>query len=99
MPDNVTDTQDAIFVGTVMAGVTRLKRRRRIGKALLALSLMLVGVPLQDLALGLSELLMVTLLPVSDGIAGQLLAPVNTVGALLSAVLLGLRVFYKRLFR
>ncbi len=86
------------FNSTVLARTDRLKRRRIIARALLAAALALIAVPLEDVGLVMAQLLLVSLVSIDNALVAELLAPVNSVGSLLSFTLLALRAFHKRLF-
>lgn len=88
-----------MFTERVVQRTHALKRRAMAGRAALALALALLGIPVQDVALELSQVLMVTLVPIANTLAAQLLAPVNTAAGLLSVVLLVIRAAHRRLFR
>ena len=86
------------FTGEVMVRTDKAKRwkaARRIG---LGLVLGIIAIPLQEFALAFAHVLAVNLINLEHGLVAQLLAPINTVGSLLSAVLLSLRVAHKRIF-
>jgi len=86
------------FTTEVLDGTSRLRRRRLIRRALLGLLLSLLLPPLQDFGVALTQVLMISLVQLEAGLVGQLLAPINSVGAVLSAVLFSLRLVHKRLF-
>ena len=94
--DEDLDGQD--FSREVMAGTERLRRRRIARRASVALGLSLLAMPMQDVALAVSQMLIVSLVELEGGLVAELLAPINSVGGLLSAVLLLLRLAHKRLF-
>ena len=86
------------FTEQVMLQADRLKRRAIGVRASAALALALLGIPLQDVALELTEVLILTLVAIDNSLVAQLLAPINTVGGLLSLVLLVIRAVHRRLF-
>ncbi len=86
------------FTTEVMSHAGRLKRRRIIRRVLLGFVFALIAIPLQDYGLALAQFLLSSLVEVDDSLAAELLAPVNSVGSLLSFVLLSLRVAHKKLF-
>ncbi len=90
---------DSQFMRSVNGRVLRLRRQRRYMRLTAGILLAVLMMPLQDVALAVSELMITTLFSIENALAAQLLAPVNTVGALLSAVLLALRAVHRRLFR
>lgn len=87
------------FTEQVMLHTDRAKRRAIPTRAALALALALLGIPVQDVALELSQVLVVALVPIQNTLLAQLLAPVNTVAGLLTVVLLVIRAAHRRLFR
>ena len=86
------------FTEEVMQQTDRLKRKRIILRICLALALALLSPPLQDFALATAQTLVLSLVDLENRLLAQLLAPLNTVGGLLSVVLLVLRAAHKRLF-
>jgi hypothetical protein len=86
------------FTKDVMQQTDRLKRRRIILRVCLALALALLSPPLQDFGLAMAQTLVQSLVDVENRLLAQALAPLNTVGGLLSVVLLILRAAHKRLF-
>ncbi len=87
------------FTARVMGQTRRLRRRRIVRRVSLGLGLALLAVPLQDVAVALTHVLVITLVDLDNALLATLLAPVNTVGSVLSAVLLLLRAGHRRLFR
>ncbi len=92
------DLPSTAFTEMVMAQADQQKRWRIARRVAVAILLGLIGIPLQDFALALAHILAVSLIDLERGLVAQLLAPVNSVGALLSVVLLGLRIVHKRIF-
>lgn len=91
-------TYDPRFTTQVMH-LTRQQRWRRNGmRALKGLVLFLVCIPLQDVALAFGALAMVELVEIEHQLAATLLAPVNSLGGVLTFVLLVLRFVHGRLF-
>ena len=86
------------FTGEVMVQTDRAKRQKIARRIALGALLGLLAIPLEDFALASAHVLAVTLIDLEAGLAAQLLAPVNTVGSLLSVILLGLRIAHKRIF-
>lgn len=90
---------EATFAGVVVQR-TNVARRRRIARRIaIGVLLSLIAVPLQDLVLASALVLAVQLVEMEAGLVAQLLAPINSVGGLLSAVLLTLRASHRRIFR
>lgn len=87
------------FTRQVTDKTARLRRRNILLRFLLMIVLSTLAVPVQDLAISLSQLVMVNLVPLENSLAAQLLAPVNTVGSLLSLLILTIRLLHKRIFR
>ena len=97
--DDLPQPTDEGFTQRCVTGA-RARWRRYVGWRLsLMLTLALVSDPLTDAALLLAGALSVQLFAIDSSLAAQLLAPINTVGGLLSLLLLTLRILYKRLFR
>ena len=92
------DMAGEAFTTQVMTQTDKLKRRRIIRRICVGLLLALLAVPMQDIAMATTHVLVLSLIEIDDNLLAQILAPVNTVGSLLSFVLLGLRLFYKRIF-
>ena len=86
------------FTGEVMVRTDRAKRWIVARRIALGILLGLLAIPLENFALAFAHILAVTLIDLEHGLVAQLLAPVNTVGSLLSVVLLGLRIVHKRIF-
>lgn len=86
------------FTGEVMVRTDRAKRWIVARRITLGVLLGLLAIPLENFALAFAHILAVTLIDLEHGLVAQLLAPVNTVGSLLSVVLLGLRIVHKRIF-
>ena len=97
--DTEPQPNDPDFTNEVMAGVDRRKRHIIMRRILIGLLLALIAIPLEDAALILTQWLVLSLVNIDNRLLADLLAPINSVGSLLSVVLLALRVFHKRLFR
>ena len=89
---------DEAFTTQVMDQTKILKRRKVIRRLCIGLLFALIAVPMQDIAMASTQFLVLSLIEIDDSLLAQILAPVNTVGSLLSFVLLSLRLFYKRIF-
>jgi len=87
------------FTTEVMAGTQRLRRRKILLRIGLGLLLALLVPPLQDFGLAVTEVLLISLVSFEGGLLAELLAPVNTVGTVVSVALFGMRAFYRQLFR
>ena len=86
------------FTSGVMTRTDTLKRKVIVRRICVGLLLALLGIPLQDFALALTQVLVISLIELDNQLVAQLLAPVNSVGSLLLIVLFGLRVVHKRIF-
>ncbi len=86
------------FTTEVMSHADRLKRRRIVRRVMLAFVFALIAIPLEDIGLALARILLSSLVEIDDNLAAELLAPVNSVGSLLSFVLLSLRLAHKKIF-
>ena len=93
--DNLPGEQ---FTGDVMVRTDRAKRWIVARRITLGILLGLLAIPLENFALAFAHILAVTLIDLERGLVAQLLAPLNTVGSLLSVILLGLRLVHKRIF-
>ncbi len=87
------------FVQQALDQTLRLQRRRKIQRIAAGILVFLVAVLLQDFSLELSRMLMVSLVDLPENIATTLLAPVNSLGGVLTAVLICLRLTQRRLYR
>lgn len=86
------------FTDDVLVSARKLRRRVLVRRIVIGFVLFLAGIPFEEFVLQLSQLLMTTLVAMDDSVAAQILAPVNTLGGLLSAVLLSIRLTYRKLF-
>ena len=93
------DLDDAAFLSRTLERTDALQRRRWLRRVGVGLLLSLLAMPLQDFALAITPVLAQSLVDVDAGLVTELLAPVNSVAGLLSAVLLTLRAAHRRLFR
>lgn len=90
---------EARFTDSVMAEARRLRRRKIALRVLLAVLLALISIPAQDLGMAIAQVAMVQLVEINNQIAAEVLAPINSLGGVLSAVLLFLRTVYRRMLR
>lgn len=86
------------FASRVMESTAQLRFQRNARRVALGILVALLLPPLQDFGLVVTQVMLVSVLPLDGGLLAELLAPINSVGAVLSAVLFSMRVFYKRLF-
>ncbi len=89
------DLVEETFTSQVMSQTDTLKRNKLIGRIGLGLMLALLALPLQDMALVLMQ---IPLIDLGDGWLTQILAPLNSVGSLLSLGLIGMRMVFRRIF-
>lgn len=93
------DVEEGVFTASVIGRTERMDHRRLVFGLIIALILGLGGVLVDEFAEPVTELLLTSLIPLEgrlvEGVAGALLAPLNTVGGVLSAVLFLMR----RVFR
>ena len=91
------------FTRRVMAEVDAGRRRTVTGWAIAAALVMAVLVflaaPVLTALQLMTDLLPVSVVEVDNELAKQLLAPVNSVAAVLALLALGVRKFYRRIFR
>ncbi len=89
------------FGAAVMAGIERQRRLRSFGwLAIGAAGVVLVwllALPLQNLALALVDGLGTSLVSGKDGLAMQMLAPLNSVAGVLALVLLAAQMLWRRI--
>ena len=97
------DTREALdearFTEGVMVKAKRLRRRKIALRILLGVILAVISIPAQDLGMAVAEVAMVQLVEINNQIAADLLAPINSVGGILSGVLLFLRHVYRHMLR
>ena len=86
------------FTEQVLSQTNKLRRRAIFMRVALAALLMLIAIPLEDLALEFTQLLIVSLVEIDNQLVAELLAPVNTVGGALSFTLLLIRAAHRKLF-
>ncbi len=86
------------FTTEVMSHVDKLKYRVIVRRILLGIAFALITIPLDDIVLGFTHFLLLTLVELDNTLIADLLAPVNSVASLLSLILLTLRIAHKRLF-
>ena len=86
------------FTIQVMARADRLRKRELVLRGFAAAVIAILAAPLQDLALPLTELLMTSLIEIDSGVLAMILAPINTVGTLLSLGFFGARSAKRKLF-
>ena len=93
---------DDDFPARVMAKIDAERRQVLAGWAVAGLVLVAVGwflyEPLQNLVFGLSELLPSQLIELDTEWASQLLAPINSVAALVAVGYFAFRALYKKVF-
>ena len=94
----VADLPGEAFADEVVRQTDRLKRWLTLRRVLTALVLGWLAAPLQDFGLAFAQILVVSLIELPNSLVGQILAPINTVGTLLSIVMLGLRLVQRRIF-
>jgi len=96
--DAYDDLNAVEFEHQVLQETSILHRNKFLKRGLLGLCMALVAMFLQDYTLAISQVLLVTLIKLESGLAAELLVPINSVGGLLSAVLLVIRAAHNRLF-
>ena len=84
------------FVVDVKQGMARVSREKLRSRVLLGAGLALLAIPAQDLGLALTFVFATALIPLAPGLVADLLAPLNSVGSVLSLVLLLIRWLYRR---
>ena len=89
---------DTVFTQSVMQDVDRIRRWKIARRAVLALTLALISVPAQDIGVIVAEAFVAQLVNVPNQAVAVLLAPINSVGGVLSMVLLLIRAMHRRLF-
>ena len=86
-----------VFTEKVMRQVDRSYRRAIMWRIASGVALFLIAIPLQDVAMALTELLVIELVDIPNQLMSDLLMPINSVGAVVSLSLLGVRLTQKRL--
>ncbi|MEM7096657.1 MAG: hypothetical protein AAF541_00245 [Pseudomonadota bacterium] len=86
------------FTTKVMQQVDRSYRRAVMWRIALGLIALVIAIPLQDLGLAVTQLLVIEVVEVPNHLMSDLLTPVNSVGAVVTLCLLGIRLTQKRLF-
>jgi hypothetical protein len=86
------------FTTQVMQGARKVRVRAIARRALFAVLLAGLAMPLQDFALEFAHVLIVSLVQIENDLVAQLLAPINSVGGALSLTLLLIRAGHKKLF-
>ena len=94
-PAPIADEGFSERVATRAAG---LERRRIFVRIVLGLVITVAAAPLREYALTVSELVVTALVALPPGLLSVLLAPINSVGAVLAFALFVLRLFYRRFF-
>ncbi len=85
------------FMQQMKHSVDRQYRRNIAWRVGLGLLVILVTAPMQDIAIALAPLFVTQIIDIPNQLVAQVLAPVNTVGAIVSLILLGVRLTQKRL--
>ena len=91
------DLKSQPFVKNVNLNLKKLKRRTLITRISISLILASLAFLLQGTVIPLSQSLISPLFELK-GLAGQMLAPINSFAGVLSAVLIGLRAAHKKIF-
>ena len=91
------DNQARVFVDIVSQQTRSARRQRLLRRVMLTGMLALLAIPGQDLAMVFTEVALTELVRLDNVLVSVLLAPVNTVGGVLSLVLFTLRMVYRRL--
>jgi hypothetical protein len=86
------------FTAQVLDKVNKRRRRGIAWRGLCAVVLALGVVALEGYALQIAHILFVTVVEIESSLLAQVLAPLNTVGGLLSIALLMIRAAHRRLF-
>lgn len=89
---------DDAFTASVLNKAGKLKRRIIIRRVLIGVVIFLAGIPLEDSILALSQILLVSLVEIPEGVVSQLLEPLNSVAGLLSVILVSMKVAHRKLF-
>jgi len=84
------------FVVDIKHGVSQINRRKLRSRVLWGAALALIAIPLQDVGVALTLVFATALVPLAPGVVADLLAPINSVGSVLSLVLLTIRWLYRR---
>ena len=84
------------FISPLMDRVNRAHRQRLVFRGLVAILLFTFGALFRDDGIALAQLIMTQLVPIDGELTRTLLAPINSVGFILSMVILLLRFIYRR---
>ncbi|MDJ0653856.1 MAG: hypothetical protein QNJ40_06875 [Xanthomonadales bacterium] len=96
---NATEDLDGeSFTQAVMDETIRLRRRHRMGWIALGVVAVLMAFVMQDLVVDFSQALAHPLFTIDHRLMAEMLAPVNSIGGLLSMAVLALRLAYRRIF-
>jgi hypothetical protein len=90
---------DTLFTARTIGKVQLKEHRRLIVGAGIGVIGALLAIPLQDAAVPVAQFVLTSVVEVDNQLLAQILAPINSVGAVLSAVLLLTRAAHRRLFR
>ena len=85
------------FMQQMRHSVDRQYRRNIAWRVGMGLLLLLITTPMQDIAVALAPLFVTQIIDIPNQLVAQVLAPVNTVGAIVSLILLGVRLTQKKL--
>ena len=89
---------EAAFTQSVLQEVDRARRWKIARRVMLALALALISIPAQDIGLIIADAFLAQLVNVPNQTVAVVLAPINSVGGVLSMVLLLIRAIHRRLF-
>lgn len=90
---------DEEFAQDLRAKIDKAHRRLMLQRIALGVLVALVTLPLQDVGLAVARLFMLAVVDIEAGLAAILLAPINTVGGVLSLILFLMRYLHRWIFR
>ncbi|XOV83994.1 MAG: hypothetical protein ACFHXK_02530 [bacterium] len=94
-----TDLSDSDFVHQALRRTQALQKRAKFQRIAFSVLIFVIALLLQDYSLVVSQALMISLIDLPNNFVSTLLAPVNSLGGVLTAVLLCLRLTQKRFYR
>lgn len=85
------------FLRTMRAQIDQQYRRNILWRVGLGLLVVLAAMPIQDVVVALAPLFVTRIIDVPNQLVADLLAPINSIGSVITLALLGVRLTQKRL--
>ena len=86
------------YTDRVMARIDKARSRTMVVGIVCSVLLAVIAVPAHEVALHIAEILLVPLIQLDDSLLAELLVPLNSVGAILSIVIVLMRIAHRKLF-